>query len=1340
MREVTSRLEAGQSSAPVAWWQRCFACENAAVCLIVVLYARTPAATQSFGELCLYSDMDWRRKRARVDHVGADSSLAGRRCDDRAASRASPVARPQHSESLLGRFGDRRNGPVTAVHPPPNNDESVQASLDQAFDVVQATFGDLDEAGDACDVPSILRHAVEAVDATIHVNAVRQSDGTFESHVFVNDFWIVSSTGAPCEQDAVTQAYREVWRMLKAAKRAPANSTRQQQRSDPTKLRELKSEPPDVVPDAPEPASAPLPLKMRKKNTLRKRAAAYTIPDFDAQVDPSQVMLFHRLSAEVVRCGTVCDGRRVRELLEREVNALEMSLALANTVGVHQREPADYCHVFVENVWLASAKASNAAEAQEQACRAAWAKLRAKPLFVGPSLEFLGNDELYVASRGPQQKPFWGGLSPADCQAAAAKIYLPYRLMSIILFCALSQMLRGQRIQDGQMALMKLKHAAGKLDLALSFSAGAGKRTVNVFIEGMWLTEGTGVTMEAAEVTAALAAVEMLRNGTVVPGPNVAGQKLLLYVPDDKHIDGRVLAKGVPCNNVVILVPDTFPREFVEQHLSVYPAQLGGHNTELTRGTLQALCLFAKLFAFRDLMRQAEGKEDLAAFVAQSAARAKLDVSCSPEQSPQGQIAYVVLLNGLQFARGLGTDKVAARLAAFSEVKRRIVGDVFTVSRTPCGTKLMLLCLRSGFDTTSRGRPRLQFQASGSGQAGDAAQPAVGSPLHCEEMGPALARWAIMVTNDCRRGVSLATKMHSAATVCGLELLAQVQRVGQTEDWKGTLSLSGALLACAVGPSKQSARSLAYESALRLIERPFIFTQINGESVVVSTTEREEHVEHNYVIPARAATSEAENPALGVAHGEAKQNLLVPETRSANQQSSDEVSRAADSLNSAASFLTEGKVGVAGVNLAAEEVAESEAFEGGSGGDRVSSAGPIFDVKPKQAQLLKFVDIANAVPEQGIPPGMLSQWLENIALRKGCTFSYKIQLCSTSAKPKVCDLFVDDIWVSCGEGMDDTQAKNDAVYAALRRLKRGPLRIDVSVVVKGKLQVFCSSDEGDMKDLRRIQREQMRNDLGSLVLIEDRSGGPQGPVAILTMSASANGVPYHFRPSDDGRYCTVELAGHVLGSSVGQAKMSKHEAAAEALQVLKSFVPTVVIKQRIDMWGDEVALPPEEPHTASGGPCGAQIPSDNVGHKLLTRMGWTGGAIGRAGTGIVQPVMPTEASGRQGLGYGAQKKKGTKSPDQALRRIADKACLEYAKNVVLQDLVFSPALSKRLGTSLFETAKRYGLKCSRVKRPHGKCYVVSHRMLPQQLLSKILSEGPTCKYEFVMPVQPSSPE
>lgn len=1296
--------------------------------------------------------MDWRGKRAKMDY-GGGSSLAGRRCDGRTNGRASAVAFRQRSESLQGRFGDRHDAPVgapvTTVHPPVRNGALAPASLDRVFDVIQHAFGDLDDARDSCDVPSILHWAAEGAHLKLYVNTVRRSDGTFDSHVFVDDIWFVSATGAPSEQAALTLAYREVWRKLKDAQRGRAENP-QQQRSGFLEVKREPPSPPATVLDAPEPACVPLSATIYQQNkpTLRDCAARYTIPDFDARGDPTQVIKFHQLSAAVVRCSMGGEGPRVSELLGYEVNALQMTLALANTVSLDQREPSHYCHVFVDNIWLASAKAPNTAEARERACRAAWAKLQGRPLFVGPSLEFLGNDELYVAP--PQQRPSLGGLShssPADYQDAATGIRLPDRLLCTVLFCALSQMLRGMRIRNGQTALKKLKRVAGRLDLALSFSAGAGGCTVHVFIENMWLTEGTSATMEAAEKSAALSAVEMLRNGTVVPGPSVAGQRLLLYIPDDECVDGSTLAKGVPCDNVIILVPRTLPRELIEQHLTAYPAQLAGQNTKLTREALQTLCLFAKLFAFRDLMKQGEGKEDLAAFVTQAAARARLDVSCSPEHLPRGRFAYAVLFDGLQFARGVGTHKVKAQLAAFSEIKSKIAGDVFAVSRSPCGTTLMLDCLQSCLNATSRGRPRLPLQdreqASGSCQFPSATRvegavaPNAGTPRHSSKIEAKLARWVMEVMNDYRQDVTLGAKMHDAAATCGLNLLAQVQRVRQTKDWKVTLTLSGAHLAYAVGHSKQSARTLAYESALRIIEKPFILTQINGKLVVGPSTESEEHMEHSCVILAQAASSGAENASLHAELGEVGHNFVVPETRLASQQSSGEVPHTGIPSSCTANSVAGGNVGFIGGNSAAEEAMESE-------GDRVSAAGARSDLKkPKEALLLKFIDMANAIPDQGIPPEMSLRWLEDIVLRKRCTLSYSVELCAARAKPKSCDIFVDDVWLSCGEGVSDTQAKNDAVHAALRRLKRGPLRIDVSIVVKGKLQLFCYGDDADMEALKSVQSEQIRAELGNFVLIEDCSVHRQGPLEILTTSAAANAVLYNFRPSDDGQYCTVELAGHVLGSSVGQTKMSKHEAAAEALEVLRSFVPTIIVKQRIDAWGAEVALPSEKRTAVAGdGQCGPQIPSDNVGHRLLTRMGWTGGAIGRGGEGIVQPLVPVEASGRQGLGYKSQKSPDNgsqKSPDnKALRRTADRACLEYAKNVVLRDLVFSPAMSKRLGTYVFEAAKRYGLKCIRVKRPQGKSYVVNHKMLPQQLLSKILSEGPTDKYEVVMPAQPSS--
>ena len=40
----------------------------------------------------------------------------------------------------------------------------------------------------------------------------------------------------------------------------------------------------------------------------------------------------------------------------------------------------------------------------------------------------------------------------------------------------------------------------------------------------------------------------------------------------------------------------------------------------------------------------------------------------------------------------------------------------------------------------------------------------------------------------------------------------------------------------------------------------------------------------------------------------------------------------------------------------------------------------------------------------------------------------------------------------------------------------------------------------------------------------------------------------------------------------------------------------------------------------------------NVGHKLLSLMGWAGGGLGRDGEGRAEPVTATTVFGREGLG------------------------------------------------------------------------------------------------------------
>ena len=44
------------------------------------------------------------------------------------------------------------------------------------------------------------------------------------------------------------------------------------------------------------------------------------------------------------------------------------------------------------------------------------------------------------------------------------------------------------------------------------------------------------------------------------------------------------------------------------------------------------------------------------------------------------------------------------------------------------------------------------------------------------------------------------------------------------------------------------------------------------------------------------------------------------------------------------------------------------------------------------------------------------------------------------------------------------------------------------------------------------------------------------------------------------------------------------------------------------------------------------VPGGNVGHKLLSLMGWAGGGLGKDGAGIAEPVTATTVFGREGLG------------------------------------------------------------------------------------------------------------
>ena len=49
-------------------------------------------------------------------------------------------------------------------------------------------------------------------------------------------------------------------------------------------------------------------------------------------------------------------------------------------------------------------------------------------------------------------------------------------------------------------------------------------------------------------------------------------------------------------------------------------------------------------------------------------------------------------------------------------------------------------------------------------------------------------------------------------------------------------------------------------------------------------------------------------------------------------------------------------------------------------------------------------------------------------------------------------------------------------------------------------------------------------------------------------------------------------------------------------------------------------------------PADKAVGPDSVGHKLLKMMGWSGGGLGKGGSGISEPITAASVINREGIG------------------------------------------------------------------------------------------------------------
>ncbi|XP_046362268.2 uncharacterized protein LOC124139321 [Haliotis rufescens] len=255
--------------------------------------------------------------------------------------------------------------------------------------------------------------------------------------------------------------------------------------------------------------------------------------------------------------------------------------------------------------------------------------------------------------------------------------------------------------------------------------------------------------------------------------------------------------------------------------------------------------------------------------------------------------------------------------------------------------------------------------------------------------------------------------------------------------------------------------------------------------------------------------------------------------------------------------------------------------------------------------------------------------------------------------------------------------------------------------------------------------------LDEFILVSDtmNTKAVQHPGALLRQSADFSKMllEFEFVRNKDGVSCRVSLEGQPLVECTAKTKLlAKYEASENAIDLLKEMCWTIKFKQAAD--SDELCLSKEEV-LGDVEKVKCEIPDSNIGNKMLRKMGWVGGGVGKNGTGRAEPVLVEQVIKRAGIGH--SKEKGMSG--DTMNRI--RKCVEnYARSDNYGDLVFSSDFTKEERALIHQHAKRFRLKTRSRGSNANRFIIVSRKRTAVELFEHVMSQGgSTSKYELVPP-------
>ncbi|KAM8997647.1 NF-kappa-B-repressing factor [Ara ararauna] len=336
--------------------------------------------------------------------------------------------------------------------------------------------------------------------------------------------------------------------------------------------------------------------------------------------------------------------------------------------------------------------------------------------------------------------------------------------------------------------------------------------------------------------------------------------------------------------------------------------------------------------------------------------------------------------------------------------------------------------------------------------------------------------------------------------------------------------------------------------------------------------------------------------------------------------------------------------------------------------------------------------------------------LNNSASYNKMSVEYKYELMPNRSWR--CQVYLQDHCLAEGFGTKKT-SKHAAAEEALKILQKMQSNI-AAIKVTQVQKVGCSSrGSGRKKDLK------------DLVVYENSSN----PVCTLNDTAQFNKmtVEYVFERMTGMRWkCKVLLEDEFIAEAVGVKKSVKHEAAEEAVKILKKTQPTVVNNLKKGTVEDVISRNEIRGRSAEEA-FKQKIKEDNIGNQILRKMGWTGGGLGKAGEGIREPISVKEQFKREGLGLDVER------VNKIAKRDIEEIIRNYARSESHIDLTFSRELTMDERKQIHQIAQKYGLKSKSHGQGHNRYLVVSRKRRKEDLLDQLKQEGQVGHYELIMP-------